>query len=152
MQPSQIFFKNWSLHVFGFMSSLIKLLLTTGSSLSNRYINVSVQKNESYLHTTVYAFIDRCTKNIFSLKMHFYDYFSTLLYTQYMVFKIRFSGKAFKIRRAKKFRDGFIIATLNCHRNSWWLDRLCQIWIRRNHRSLDWNFMKNLLKIFWQSV
>ena len=27
--------------------------------------------------------------------MHFYDYFSTLLYTQYMVFKIRFSGKAF---------------------------------------------------------
>ena len=125
MQPSKMFFKNWSLHVFVFMSSLIKLLLTNGSSLSNRYINVSVQKNESYLHTTVYAFIDRCTKNIFSLKMHFYDYFSTLLYTQYMVFKIRFSGKAFnskvhcrpqvKPSQNKKGQKNFETALLSQH-------------------------------------
>ena len=82
---------NWSLHVFVFMSSLIKLLLTRQQFVKSLHKCVCA-KNESYLHTTVYAFIDRCTKNIFSLKMHFYDYFSTLLYTQYMVFKIRFSG------------------------------------------------------------
>ena len=85
---------NWSLHVFVFMSSLIKLLLTRQQFVKSLHKCVCA-KNESYLHTTVYAFIDRCTKNIFSLKMHFYDYFSTLLYTQYMVFKIRFSGQAF---------------------------------------------------------